>query len=70
VFLYNLDDLAKIAEANRTARVEEIERCRVMLAHRADSLWTHIQQYLASGQHDQPAPTDRAGGPAGEAAAP
>jgi glutamyl-tRNA reductase len=48
VFLYNLDDLAKIAEANRTARQEEISRCKSMLSHRADGLWHHLQPYLAS----------------------
>jgi glutamyl-tRNA reductase len=67
VFLYNLDDLAKIAEANRTAREEEITRCKAMLAHRADGLWSHVQRYLLT------APPDSAGrGPdaASQAAAP
>ena len=36
VFLYNLDDLAKIAEENRTAREAEIAKCRLILSQRAD----------------------------------
>jgi glutamyl-tRNA reductase len=67
VFLYNLDDLAKIAEANRTAREDEMARCRAMLAERADGLWSHVQQYLASAQTDT---TGRSPDAAGQAAAP
>jgi glutamyl-tRNA reductase len=48
VFLYNLDDLARIAERNRIAREAEIERCRAILAERADGLWSHIQRHLAA----------------------
>ena len=47
VFLYNLDDLARIAEENRAARAAEISRCRELLAHRADALWRHITAQLA-----------------------
>jgi glutamyl-tRNA reductase len=68
VFLYNLDDLARIAEANRTAREEEIARCRALLEERADGLWRHVQQHLASSpQQDSPG---RSPGAAGHAAAP
>jgi glutamyl-tRNA reductase len=70
VFLYNLDDLAKIAEANRTARQEEIARCKVMLAHRADGLWDHLRQYLASASGALPDSAGRTPGTAGHAAAP
>jgi len=42
VFLYNLDDLAGIAEKNRAAREAEIARCRVILAERAEGLWSHL----------------------------
>ena len=48
VFLYNLDDLAKIAEQNRAAREAEIARCRVILAERADGLWKQVLQRAAS----------------------
>lgn len=60
VFLYNLDDLARIAEANRAAREEEIAKCRAMLAQRADGLWGHVQRHLASGPAPHPG-TDTAG---------
>jgi glutamyl-tRNA reductase len=70
VFLYNLDDLAKIAEVNRTAREEEIGRCKDMLAHRADSLWTHVRQYLDSASSPRPNPAGRTPGAAGHVAAP
>lgn len=46
VFLYNLDDLAKIAEENRSAREAEIAKCRAMLAERADNLWRDIEPRL------------------------
>jgi glutamyl-tRNA reductase len=48
VFLYNLDDLAKIAEQSRAAREAEAQRCRTLLAERADSLWRHVQERLAA----------------------
>jgi glutamyl-tRNA reductase len=70
VFLYNLDDLARIAEANRSAREEEIARCRAILAQRADGLWTHVQPYLASASAPAPDSPRRSPGAAGQAAAP
>jgi len=48
VFLYNLDDLGKIAEQSRAAREAEARRCRALLAERADSLWRHVQERLSS----------------------
>lgn len=47
VFLYNLDDLAKIAEENRAARAIETAKCRVLLGERAESLWNQIAPRLA-----------------------
>ena len=47
VFRYDLDDLAKIAEQNRSARAAEIARCRALLAQRADALWQRIAPSLA-----------------------
>lgn len=44
VFLYNLDDLAAIAAENRTARAAEVERCRQLLAERADFLWRDLDR--------------------------
>lgn len=46
VFLYNLDDLAKIAEENRVAREAEIVKCRAILSERAEALWKHIAPKL------------------------
>ena len=42
VFLYNLDDLAKIAEENRAAREAEIAKCRAIAAEKADALWRQV----------------------------
>jgi glutamyl-tRNA reductase len=50
VFLYNLDDLAGIAEKNRLARMAEAERGRQALPPRVDSLWRHLQfSLMAAG---------------------
>jgi glutamyl-tRNA reductase len=48
VFLYNLDDLARIAEQSRLAREAEAGRCRALLAERADGLWRHVEERLAA----------------------
>lgn len=45
VFLYNLDDLAKIAEENLAARTAEVKRAREILNEKAVALWAQ----LASG---------------------
>ena len=42
VFLYNLDDLAKIAEENRVAREAEIAKCRVIVTEKAEALWRQV----------------------------
>ncbi|HNC23745.1 MAG TPA: glutamyl-tRNA reductase [Opitutaceae bacterium] len=49
VFLYNLDDLAKIAEQNRAAREAEIGKCRALIAERATSLWRQVEGRLQGG---------------------
>jgi glutamyl-tRNA reductase len=46
VFLYNLDDLAKIADENRAAREAEISRCRAIVAEKADALWRQVAPQL------------------------
>jgi glutamyl-tRNA reductase len=62
VFLYNLDDLAQIAERNRAAREAEIAKARVLLRERAEALWHHVapqlQRLAATDGHSGPA--DRA----------
>jgi glutamyl-tRNA reductase len=45
-FLYNLDDLARIAEENRTAREAEITRGRAIVAEKAEALWRHVEPHL------------------------
>jgi glutamyl-tRNA reductase len=50
VFLYNLDDLAKVAEDNRLARESEVKTCRAILEERADALWQHLGARLGHGQ--------------------
>ena len=48
VFLYNLDDLAKIAEENRAARAAEIAKCRAIVTQKADALWHHVAPQVAA----------------------
>lgn len=54
VFLYNLDDLAKIAEENLRAREAEVERAKIITAEKADLLWRQIEPRLASGETGTP----------------
>ncbi|HEY5228195.1 MAG TPA: NAD(P)-binding domain-containing protein, partial [Opitutaceae bacterium] len=70
VFLYNLDDLAKIAETNRSARVAEVERCRAILAEKADGLWSHVRKTFDSAACAGEPPAPRNPDAAGHAAAP
>lgn len=46
VYLYNLDDLAKIAEANLARRRVEVEKCRQIAAERATALWPQVERAL------------------------
>jgi glutamyl-tRNA reductase len=48
VFLYNLDDLAKIAEENRAAREAELTKCRSMVQEKADALWRQVEAQLSA----------------------
>lgn len=43
VFLYNLDDLAKIAEANRAARAAEMVHARKIIVEKSATLWKQIE---------------------------
>ncbi len=52
VFVYNLDDLAKIAEENRAAREAELAKGRAIIAEKAEALWLHVApqvEALANG---------------------
>ncbi len=42
-FLYNLDDLTEIANANRKLRESEMEKCRLSLRERAEANWPRLQ---------------------------
>ena len=42
VYLYNLDDLAKVAEENRRAREAEVARAQAMLGEKAAALWASL----------------------------
>ena len=46
VFVYNLDDLARIATENRTARHAEIAKCQAILGEKAGALWTQAERLL------------------------
>jgi len=54
VFVYNLDDLAKIADENRAAREAELAKCRAILTERATALWRHIEPRLGGANHAAP----------------
>ncbi len=69
VFLYNLDDLAGIAERNRSAREAEVSRCRAILEQRADALWRQVKPHL-SGAHREARAPGRDPDAAGQAASP
>ncbi len=69
VFLYNLDDLARLAERSRVAREAEIARCREILAERAESLWNRVRDQLEALGKPVSAP-GREPGEAGQATAP
>jgi glutamyl-tRNA reductase len=49
VFLYNLDDLAKIAEENRTAREGEMVRAQALVEEKAGALWPRVEQFCRGG---------------------
>ncbi len=43
VFLYNLDDLARIVEDNRAAREAEVEKARHIILEKTAALWRQVQ---------------------------
>ena len=53
VFLYNLDDLARIAAENRSAREAEIIKCRALLTARAETLWGQVERLLAPAARNE-----------------
>jgi glutamyl-tRNA reductase len=61
VFLYNLDDLAKIAEQNRSAREADVARCRAILSEKADGLWKSVLRRCADAPGAAGPPSQGAG---------
>ncbi|MEJ1972343.1 MAG: glutamyl-tRNA reductase [Lacunisphaera sp.] len=56
VFVYNLDDLARIAAENRSARQAEIAKCQAILGEKADALWSQASRWLQPAEQ-RAAPT-------------
>lgn len=54
VYLYNLDDLAQIAEANLAQRQAEVAKCRAILADRTAQLWPAVAHSLGSAGPAKP----------------
>lgn len=48
VFVYNLDDLAAIAEENRVARAADVDKCRRLLDERAAAVWRQVEGRLTT----------------------
>jgi glutamyl-tRNA reductase len=61
VFLYNLDDLARIAEQNRCAREADVARCKAILSERAEGLWRSVQRRCAQAAGAPESPRQGAG---------
>ncbi len=49
VYLYNLDDLAKVAEENRRAREAEVHRAKALLTEKAEHLWSSVSGRVNGG---------------------
>lgn len=53
VYLYNLDDLAKVAEENRRAREAEVARAQAMLSDKAVALWNSIAPRMGENHKER-----------------
>jgi len=53
VFLFNLDDLARITAENLEARRREFDRCASLLEERAASLWAQVCGRLSTGARQE-----------------
>jgi len=58
VYLYDLDDLADIAEQNLAQRQAEAAKCRAILADRTAALWPQVAQSLAGRNGTTRSPGD------------
>lgn len=54
VYLYNLDDLAQIAESNLAQRRAEVAKCRAILADRTAQLWPAVAHSLGTAGPAKP----------------
>jgi glutamyl-tRNA reductase len=54
VYLYNLDDLAQIAESNLAQRRAEVAKCRAILAERTAQLWPAVAHSLGTAGPAKP----------------
>ncbi len=54
VYLYNLDDLAQIAESNLAQRQAEVAKCRAILAERTAQLWPAVAHSLGTAGPTKP----------------
>lgn len=54
VYVYNLDDLAQIAEANLAQRQAEVAKCRAILAERTAQLWPQVAHSLGTDSAVKP----------------
>ncbi|MBA3850075.1 MAG: glutamyl-tRNA reductase [Opitutus sp.] len=54
VYLYNLDDLAQIAESNLAQRQAEVAKCRAILAERTAQLWPAVAHSLGTAGDTKP----------------
>lgn len=54
VYVYNLDDLAQIAEANLAQRQAEVAKCRAILAERTAQLWPAVAHSLGTNNTPKP----------------
>lgn len=64
VFLYNLEDLARVTDQNRGARMAEAERARAILSPRARDLWEHLRLRMIEGDAHEDIPSRDAPAPA------
>jgi glutamyl-tRNA reductase len=65
VFVYNLDDLARIVEANRAVRAAAVEKARVIIEEKTAALWRQVDAQCRNNAGDTRGP---AAWPAREAA--
>lgn len=56
VFLYNLDDLGRVAAGNRQTREAEAARCQHVLTERTDCIWRQLHSHLARLPRDEDEP--------------